>query len=171
MARGWHTPSFTFVRSLIPGLGNDKVIYPRLFSDDQIDKDTDAFLNLVLAELSKLPADRATMDDDWIDANVTRALEDINSMTYIPLISYLAERETQAIAHLRLTRALCAIYLNDGAVAGEIKDPYDEQPLRSNATHLWSIGPDGVDQQGELIYDPTNGTISAGDIVVVKRAE
>ena len=29
---------------------------------------------------------------------------------------------------------------------------------------LWSFGPDRVDQYGTLLYDPTNGTVSAGDI-------
>ncbi len=33
------------------------------------------------------------------------------------------------------------------------------------AIHLYSVGPDGIDQRGELVYDPTNGTISPGDIV------
>lgn len=30
---------------------------------------------------------------------------------------------------------------------------------------LWSIGPDRIDQSAALLYDPTNGTVSGGDIV------
>lgn len=30
---------------------------------------------------------------------------------------------------------------------------------------LWSSGPDGIDQGGGLIYDPTNGVLSEGDVV------
>lgn len=32
---------------------------------------------------------------------------------------------------------------------------------------LWTVGPDGVDDRGIVNYDPTNGTISSGDIVRV----
>ena len=31
---------------------------------------------------------------------------------------------------------------------------------------LWSIGPDQVDQQGAFSYEPTNGTVSGGDVLV-----
>ncbi len=55
-----------------------------------------------------------------------------------------------------------------------------EQPLYSNtsirfwanlcapekALVIWSPGPDGVDDGGRIVYDPTNGTISGGDLVV-----
>ena len=30
---------------------------------------------------------------------------------------------------------------------------------------VWSPGPDGVDDEGRIVYDPTNGTISGGDLV------
>ncbi len=32
----------------------------------------------------------------------------------------------------------------------------------------YSVGPDGIDNGLKLIYDPTNGTISPGDIIVPK---
>ena len=38
------------------------------------------------------------------------------------------------------------------------RSPYREKPF------YYSIGPDGVDQKGARLYDPTNGTISAGDV-------
>lgn len=31
--------------------------------------------------------------------------------------------------------------------------------------YMYSIGPDKVDDLGLIVYDPTNGTVSAGDIV------
>lgn len=31
---------------------------------------------------------------------------------------------------------------------------------------IWSVGPDGVDDAGILPYDPTNGTMSGGDLIV-----
>lgn len=35
--------------------------------------------------------------------------------------------------------------------------------------YLWSVGPDEIDSEGRIVYDPTNGTVSAGDIVRVVR--
>ena len=35
---------------------------------------------------------------------------------------------------------------------------------------LYGLGPDGKDDSGEIIYDPTNGTVSAGDIVRVSQS-
>jgi len=33
----------------------------------------------------------------------------------------------------------------------------------------YSVGPDQIDDDGEIIYDPTNGTISKGDIIREKQ--
>ncbi|MCE5229116.1 hypothetical protein LLG95_05920 [bacterium] len=56
-------------------------------------------------------------------------------------------------------------------------DPFTNQPLKTvdsgDSTLIYSLGPDGIDQHGALSYDPTNGTISSGDIVlrVTKRPQ
>ncbi len=44
-------------------------------------------------------------------------------------------------------------------------DPFssDRRPL-GEKPFPYSIGPDGRDDQGQIIYDPTNGTASAGDV-------
>lgn len=34
---------------------------------------------------------------------------------------------------------------------------------------LWSIGPDGEDNSGDLVFDSTNGAFSDGDIIRVKQ--
>lgn len=39
------------------------------------------------------------------------------------------------------------------------------------AIRLYSVGPDGIDQRGALEYDPTNGTVSSGDIVRTIRVD
>ncbi len=44
-------------------------------------------------------------------------------------------------------------------IEGDLKLP--EEPRI-----LWSPGPDGLDGGGKIPYDPTNGTLSAGDIIV-----
>ena len=48
----------------------------------------------------------------------------------------------------------------------EPKDPFSEQPYLwdSASKTFYSIGPDKLDDQNLLQYDPTNGTISNGDI-------
>ena len=37
--------------------------------------------------------------------------------------------------------------------------------MRLDAERVWSIGTDQVSQGGEVVFDPTNGMISGGDIV------
>ncbi|MBX3727824.1 MAG: hypothetical protein KF858_01465 [Candidatus Sumerlaeia bacterium] len=45
-------------------------------------------------------------------------------------------------------------------------DPFTNQPLRaSNSGFHYSIGPDLIDQGAVLLYDPSNGTLSTGDII------
>ena len=57
----------------------------------------------------------------------------------------------------------------------EIKrgDPFSGQPYRMINDNFYSIGPDGKDDRLRIIYDPTNGTYSAGDIKipVIKRVQ
>lgn len=62
----------------------------------------------------------------------------------------------------------------------KIHSASDEEPLEypeairfwaklrapEKALVIWSPGPDGVDDGGRIVYDPTNGTISGGDLVV-----
>lgn len=52
-------------------------------------------------------------------------------------------------------------------------DPFTNAPLRkSDATShalIYSLGPDREDQHGAVTYDPTNGTYSAGDILLRAR--
>ena len=44
----------------------------------------------------------------------------------------------------------------------------DDSPYR-HAQSLYSVGPDKQDQKAQLMYDPTNGTISPGDIMLISR--
>ncbi len=51
------------------------------------------------------------------------------------------------------------------------RDPFTRAPLTvlsqpDGATTFYSLGPDLADQRGALAYDPTNGTISPGDITL-----
>lgn len=69
-------------------------------------------------------------------------------------------------AHLRLIQLQCAIGLKNEALAKSIIDPFTGQPLKMDATRLWSLGPDGMDQGGAVPFDFKSGATSAGDIVV-----
>jgi hypothetical protein len=42
----------------------------------------------------------------------------------------------------------------------------DKAPYRTAAGRIYSLGPDAVDQRGAVRYDPTNGSTSAGDLVL-----
>jgi hypothetical protein len=43
-------------------------------------------------------------------------------------------------------------------------DPFASAPLKTIAGRYYSIGPDRVDNKLSIIYDPTNGSWSSGDI-------
>lgn len=47
------------------------------------------------------------------------------------------------------------------------EDPFRDVPLQTNSNGAWySYGPDKDDQGGKIPYDATNGTMSAGDVVM-----
>jgi hypothetical protein len=56
-------------------------------------------------------------------------------------------------------------------LAVEPLDPFLNRPLKilvaagNTSTTLYSLGPDKTDQHAQIEYDPTNGTISAGDVI------
>lgn len=45
-------------------------------------------------------------------------------------------------------------------------DPYSNKPFMVINGNIYSVGPDCNDDKLVIIYDPTNGTISLGDIIV-----
>jgi len=82
-------------------------------------------------------------------------------------------------AKIAVTRAAVHVLLlqqdSDAAPAVDFsdpiwRDPFGEEPLflesGPNHTLIYSIGPDLKDQQARTTYDPTNGTVSAGDIAI-----
>lgn len=77
-------------------------------------------------------------------------------------------------AHTRTDTGVTILKLNiaglniaQGKPAGGT-DPFGNQPLKTadegGATVLYSVGPDKQDDGGAISYDPTNGTVSRGDI-------
>ncbi len=90
-------------------------------------------------------------------------------------LSLAARHElTRAAAIVRETRVRFQRFpdsLEDGIASHRVPhDPFDDAPLRheqwQNEFLVWSIGPDRNDDHGLIEYDPTNGTVSQGDIVV-----
>jgi hypothetical protein len=68
---------------------------------------------------------------------------------------------------LRLCRALARDRYGVGEKEpGMPEDPFSTQPILASDLAYWSIGPDKQSDGGVLKYDPTNGSVSTGDIVV-----
>ncbi|MCE5229711.1 hypothetical protein LLG95_08965 [bacterium] len=115
-----------------------------------------------------------TFDNAWqqslriIETNQP-ANVDIDSRVYVPLnnAAEILTRTDQTLAQLRAN--LAALDLICGG-SGAGVDPFTNEPIRilqqPDGTLIYSLGPDRQDQQGAVTYDPHNGTISAGDIVV-----
>lgn len=75
-------------------------------------------------------------------------------------------RETVARARLRLCLAVIALRLGEPVAA--MQDPFTGLPLGLSMEAVRSLGPDREDQHGALLYDPTNGTLSPGDVVAAR---
>ena len=58
-------------------------------------------------------------------------------------------------------------YLTEDFSPGEVKARLEVQGIDALNTKwlVWSGGPDKKDNEGSLRYDPTNGTVSNGDII------
>lgn len=54
---------------------------------------------------------------------------------------------------------------------GEEREPilYGICTSVSTYYYIWSLGPDLLDQHGDPLYDPTNGAISTGDILMKSK--
>ncbi len=56
-------------------------------------------------------------------------------------------------------------FRGSGGAVGKV-DPFSGLGYLRHASVEYSVGPDQQDQQMKVIYDPSNGTVSAGDIPV-----
>lgn len=102
------------------------------------------------------PIDRA-----WFEANAPQPLL---AQQFTDVTSLLV-REKVMLAKLRLARWACSIL----SPAGDLEvpaDPFGDGPLRRRDDVIYSIGPDLVDGRGESVYTPSQGTRSAGDVVI-----
>lgn len=78
------------------------------------------------------------------------------------------QRTRTNLAQFRVN--LTGLDLASGKTTATEIDPYSNQPIKTvheqNTELIYSIGPDLKDDRGAITYDPTNGTFSAGDIVL-----
>ncbi|MBN1477470.1 RNA polymerase sigma factor [Candidatus Sumerlaeota bacterium] len=119
----------------------------------------------LLANAERPFYERENLDQDWIASQSTNELIRIA----IPNFLEASVRDDVVLAKLRLCRTLAS--LRDGIVLGVdmvALDPFSGQPVLVSDTQVWSVGPDQADQGGRVSYDSTNGTISAGDVVVAR---
>ncbi|MBN1868943.1 type II secretion system protein GspG [Candidatus Sumerlaeota bacterium] len=89
-------------------------------------------------------------------------------MMKVGLEAYRVDNERYPPSLYRLTTPISYIpeaypdpFAPDGAGFGYTAD--------EKGWRIWSIGPDGKDDRGEALYDPTNGTDSAGDVTFSKE--
>ncbi len=47
-------------------------------------------------------------------------------------------------------------------------DPFVEGSFKRKSNAIYSVGPDGLDDHIKILYDPTNGILSRGDILVLR---
>jgi hypothetical protein len=122
----------------------------------------DKFYGAIEANLSRPPYERDTMDTKWLSQYADTPILLVSGMN----TDEVAVRYATTITTLRLCQVLCAVRLGKTDVAANIIDPYSGKSFQRSGNKLYGIGPDMKDQKAMTEYDPTNGTISAGDISV-----
>ncbi|MCE5229710.1 hypothetical protein LLG95_08960 [bacterium] len=105
---------------------------------------------------------------DQLDRNTIRIFN-LPIMPDFP-VSNFDEVRTRTMTNVAtLNLDLAGLSLISGTPVRE-PDPYTNDPLKTNqqqdATIIYSLGPDQTDNHGAVTYDPTNGTFSAGDIIL-----
>lgn len=104
----------------------------------------------------------------------------VGALVAVGMLCDLADpcwREAQVRGRVSKTRTL----LKSPATHAALRDAVSTAPLvldpfgygtpiqttrtAEGALRLWSLGPDFSDNSGSVVYDPTNGTVSGGDII------
>lgn len=90
--------------------------------------------------------------------------------SYILPVPNASEALVRTDANLALLRInLIGLDLISGG-AGQEPDPFSDYPILvkqdGDATVIYSVGPDRQDDGGAVFYDPSNGTMSRGDILI-----
>ena len=124
----------------------------------------------------------------WNNAPILSWISSIvNSINYLICLPNKAEAQTRdAVSHsrydlVRLQTAFNLYYLERNREAETLadltpeflpeipQDPFGQGDAFQSKPFLYSLGPDRTDQKGEFLYDPTNGTITQGDIYFIPK--
>ena len=84
-------------------------------------------------------------------------------------------KKAQVVLFVTVLVGLLSLMKSD-AVSADRAVPPSEKAMRDyivsgKGYFLWSIGPDSKDNQGQVLYDTTNGTTSGGDLVLQADSE
>jgi hypothetical protein len=104
-------------------------------------------------------AERTPMDSAWLQENSDQPI----LLLAFPNLNESLTWHDLMLAQIRLARALCALRLGESTDA--LNDPFSSSPLEVTDARVFSVGPDGLSQSGESIFDPDAGLSTAGDIV------
>lgn len=120
--------------------------------------------------------------NDWVDQRIYGYLR-IHDSHYVSGIISHYPREKVIFSYLRIAQIQAAIYLyhlknkkwpnslqdlEPGYISKVPLDPFIDQPFHwskdSAGPFVYSVGPDFKDDSAKILYNPTNGTVSDGNI-------
>jgi hypothetical protein len=118
--------------------------------------------SVIIEQANKPYWERRQFEKPYSQTISTNPLFDLT----IPNLTEGSIRQDVMKVHLRFAQVRCAIRLGKEDLIQQFLDPFTGQPLKVSPKLIYSMGPDQSDQKGTIAYDPTNGTISGGDIVI-----
>ncbi|MBX7245701.1 MAG: hypothetical protein K1X53_09380 [Candidatus Sumerlaeaceae bacterium] len=115
-------------------------------------------LSAWVSEYYLLSTNVPNLDDSFLREKDAKAQYDMARIVLANRIVSLEDGQTSKSLQERVTQSL----------GDEPKDPFDGQPFRltPDGKSVYSVGPDKVDDRGQILFDPTKGSESPGDMVV-----
>lgn len=149
--RAQNDPAFRQQMKLEPLLSQFK-------SPTELENEIDRVYRLIASNYDKPLTQRTQVDMGGL-ANLAVAL---------PNFLEASTRSDTAFAYMRLCEALAALRANKPEIASAVIDPFTDKPIAVLADKVYSLGPDQKDQQGAVLYEPSKGTQSPGDLVFAR---
>lgn len=118
----------------------------------------DKFLAEIGRVLSLPHHEQPRITPEWMKTITDNPIVELLALDIEPL----RIRQTLVRARIALLLAYCR-----GESAGLPADPFTGLPLRQAPGRLYSVGPDGNDNGGTVVYDPMNGWTSEGDLILI----
>jgi type II secretory pathway pseudopilin PulG len=107
--------------------------------------------------------------ESQLRAKVARAKSDLRTLN-VALESYFVDHNRYPnegdLGTLTTPIAYITAIPNDPYTPGQ---PYKYRKIGDNEWVIFSVGPDLQNQNADIIYDPTNGSVSIGDIIRKNR--